>query len=375
MKTPSQRGGRAENAALLYYQAFLLYEKPEGELKQMLDEFRAGEIGASEAIRTHVEKNRRVIEYAVKGARVPHCDWGYDNEGLDLVLPNLRPIRNLALLLATDARLHAEQGDYRTAWDRCVTVQKMALHAADRMMLTHLIGISLGGLANHTIQAVLAVMPADMDTLQREKVQLSEIQQAFPPLEDVVRQEGQIRTAIMHQEKAQATLRVLEQDDEEFAASPRKQRIETGDEAFFERNRNHWLQAVASLVDVLRSGQPYPQTYARLRELAEKQQTESRDNPDATFTGLLLPAVYRLYLLTTRFQTHCHAVQVAFDLYTLKARTRHLPDTLPAGLPLDLYSGQPFEYEKASDRFTLRCRAKEDPADAEVKQDEFKIGP
>lgn len=44
-------------------------------------------------------------------------------------------------------------------------------------------------------------------------------------------------------------------------------------------------------------------------------------------------------------------------------------------MPLDLYSGQPFEYEKAPDHFTLRCRAKEDPVDAEVKWYEFKLKP
>jgi hypothetical protein len=109
--------------------------------------------------------------------------------------------------------------------------------------------------------------------------------------------------------------------------------------------------------------------------LEQKQQLESLDNPDATFTALLLPAAHRLYLLTTRFQTHFNAVRTAIDLYIIKAQTGTLPDALPAGMPLDLYSGQPFEYEKAPDHFTLRCRAKEDPVDAEAKQYEFKLKP
>ncbi len=376
MKTRSEQGGWAKNAALLYYQAFLLYEKPEDTLKQMLGEFRAGEIGSNEAIRAHVEKNRRVIEYAMKAASVPHCNWGYDySQGIDLALANLHPARHLAFLLSIDARLLAEQGDYRTALDRCVTMHKMALHAVDKSVLTYLMGISFGALANRTIQAVLATMPGDVDTLQRLKAQLSQIQDAFPPFDGAVAQEGQLWASIMRKEKVQAALRALAQDDEEFAVSPHKQRIETGDEAFFERNRTHWLQAIAALIDVLKSGQLYPQTYAQLGELDQKRQLESRDNPDATFTGLLLPAAYRLYLLTTRFQTHFNAVRAAIDLYIIKARTGNLPDSLPPGMPLDLYSGQPFEYEKAADHFTLRCRAKEDPVDAEVKQYEFKLKP
>jgi hypothetical protein len=376
MKTQSQRGGWTENAALVYYQAFLLYEKPEDTLKPMLGEFRAGEIDSNEAIRAHIEKNRRAIEYAVKAASVAHCNWGYDySEGIDLTLPNLFPIRHLAWLLSIDARLLAEQGDYRTALDRCVTMHKMALHAVDKAMTTYLVGIAVGGLANRTIQALLTTMRGDVDTLQRLKAELNQIQDAFPPFDDAVTQEGQIWTALMHKEKAQVALRVLGQDIEKFAVSPHGQRIEAGDEAFFERNRTHWLQAIASFVDVLKSGQSYPRTYARLGELERKQQSESVDNPDATFTALLLLAARRVYSLTTRCQIHFNAVLTAIDLYLVKARTGSLPDTLPAGMPLDLYSGQPFEYEKAADHFTLRCRAKEDPVDAEVKQYEFKFKP
>jgi hypothetical protein len=373
MKTQSQRGGWTENAALLYYQAFLLYEKPEDTLKQMLGEFRAGEIGSNEAIRAYIEKNRRVIEYAVKAASVPHCDWGYDYEGIDLVLPNLHPTRCLAFLLSIDARLLTEQGDYRTALDRCVTMHKMARHTADKSMTTYLMGIGLGALANRTIQAALATTPGDVDTLQRLKAELNQIQDAFPPFDDAVTQEGQIYAPAMRKEKVQEILRVLKGYNKESTLSPRGQRIEAGDEAFFERNRTHWLQAIAALVKVLESGQPYPQIYAELGELEQKLQAESRDNPDATFTEFMLPAAQRMYLLTTRFQTHFNAVRAAIDLYIIKAKTGTLPDALPAGMPLDLYSGQPFEYEKAPDHFTLRCRAKEHPVDAEVKQHEFKL--
>jgi hypothetical protein len=374
MKTRSELGGPTENAALLYYQAFLLYETPDATLEQMLKDFRAGEIGSNETFRTHIEKNRRVIEHVVKAASLAQCDWGYDySQGIDLTLANLRPARLIAFLLSTEARLLAEQGDYRTALDHGVTAYKMALHIVDRTMLTYLVGISLSALANRAIQAVLAVMPGDVDTLHRLKVQLSQIRDTFPSLENAVTQEGQVCAAAMRKDKAQVVLRVLEQDNEEFAAGPLRPRIQTGDEAFFERNRTHWFRAIAAVIEVLKSGQPYSQTYAQLRELQEKLTVESLDNPDATFTGILLPAAHRMYLLSTRFQTHFNAVQTAIDLYTLKARTGKLPDTLPAGMALDLFSGQPFEYEKARDHFTLRCQAKEDPEKAQANQYEYKL--
>jgi len=35
------------------------------------------------------------------------------------------------------------------------------------------------------------------------------------------------------------------------------------------------------------------------------------------------------------------------------------PDALPAGLPQDPFSGEPFQYEKTASGFTLRCAGKD----------------
>jgi len=168
-------------------------------------------------------------------------------------------------------------------------------------------------------------------------------------------------------------LKIAGEAYEDFAASPAYQRIATGDDAFFEENRKHWLDAIAALGEALKAGQPYPQMHAQLGELENKSCREFQDNPDAVFTPALLPAAGRLHQLTIRLHTHFNAIKTAIDLYAIKTRTGKLPDTLPAGTPLDLYSGQPFEYKRAQDHFTLRCRAKEGPRDAEVKQYEFKL--
>ena len=364
MKTRSEQGGWTENAALLYYQAFLLYEKPDATTEQMLDDFRAGKIGANETIRTHLEKNRRVIEYAVKAASLPHCDWGYDySQGIDLTIVNSSAVKEIAFLLSTEAQALAEQGDYRAALDRCVTLHKMALQVVDRPLITYLRGIGTSGAANRAIQNVLAAVPNDAEALNRLKVQVSQIQEAFPALENAITQEGQVCAATMRKDKVPVVIRVLEQDDKDFAASVTRQRLLAGDEAFFERNRTHWFNTIATLAGALKSGQPYPQVYAQLGELEKKLTGESKDNPDATFTGFSLCTVERIYLLETRLRTHFNAVQTAIDFYIIKAQTGSLPNTLPAGMPLDLFSGAPFEYEKASDHFTLRCRGAESDKD------------
>ncbi len=376
MKTMSKESGSIENAALLYYQAFLLYEKPDAAMGDMLHDFQVGKIDLNETIREHIERNRRVIEYVVKAASLSHCDWGYDHsEGPGLTLVTLREIRFIGFLLSAEARRLVEQGDYRTALDRCTVMYQLALHSVDRPVMTYVIGLAVGGQANRTVQAVLAALPGDVDALDRLKAELSRIQDAFPSLESALRQEGQLWASIMRKDRVETLLKIAGEDDENFGASPAYQRIAAGDEAFFEGTRRHWLDAIAALAETLKAGQPYPQTCAQLGELEEKPRKEFQDNPDALFAAALLPAAGRLYQLTIRLHTHFNAIKTAIDLYAIKARTGTLPDTLPAGTPLDLYSGQPFEYEKSADRFTLRCRAKEDPRDAEVRQYEFKLRP
>ncbi len=46
VRTPAQQ---PDNAALLYYQAFLLYEKPDATLANMRDDYRQGKIASNEA--------------------------------------------------------------------------------------------------------------------------------------------------------------------------------------------------------------------------------------------------------------------------------------------------------------------------------------
>ena len=74
-----------------------------------------------------------------------------------------------------------------------------------------------------------------------------------------------------------------------------------------------------------------------------------------------------------RQQTYVNALRTAIDLYIAKAQTGHLPDTLPADSPLDMFSGKPFAYEETSEGFILRCQGKEYPNRDKVHEYEFKV--
>jgi len=366
---------QAGNASLLYYQAFLLYEKPDDTMAQMITDFRKGTIGVNATIIEHIEKNRRVIDYVVAAANMPTCDWGYDyRQGADLALPNLPAVRRIAFLLSAEARLLAEQGDYATALDRCLTLRKMALQTCDRTLISYLVGIALNGLANGSLQGILGLVPDDAGQLNRLRSQLTHTQEKFAPLAYCLGQEADVCAQTMRIEKADVILKMVQECDGS-SADPALARIQQADEAFFERNRTHWFSSTALVIDTLESSLPYSEMCAKLGELDKRLCAEAQDNPDATLTAISLPAVGRIYQLTVRQQTHLNAIQTAIDLYIAKAGTGRLPDALPADSPRDLFSGEPFEYERTDGGFILRCRAKEYPDEDKPHEYEFIVKP
>jgi hypothetical protein len=85
-----------------------------------------------------------------------------------------------------------------------------------------------------------------------------------------------------------------------------------------------------------------------------------------------IPALARILTLKTKNETHANAIKAATEVLLKRAKTKRLPDALPAGLPKDLFSGKDFKYEKTADGFTLRCRGK-DLDKYETYKYEFKV--
>lgn len=372
--TTATQAEPTDNAALLYYQAFLLHETPDETTVRMLDDFRRGKTAANDIIAEHIEKNRRVIDLVVTAADAAKCDWGYDySQGAELTMPNLAQLRRIAFLLSTEARWLASRGNCQTALDRCVTLRRMAVHTCDRTIISYLMGMAIDGLANGATEDVLALVPEDVDALCRFKSRLTQTEERFPSLAHCLTEEAQVCTATMWKDKAQPLASMLEESLEGDFLKSMVERVRKGDDEFFKRNRDYYLNAIAMIAGTLDSDLSYAQMCAKLGAMPKQWSQEARNNPDATLTALSLPDVTKLYQVTVRRQTHLNAIATAIDLYVAKARTRQLPDTLPADSAPDLFSGKPFVYEKADDHFILRCQTKENPEKAEAYQYEFRI--
>jgi len=355
-----------DNAALLYYQAFLLYEKPDETMSKILTDFHDGKIGANEVIEQHIEKNRRVIDFIVTAAKTRNCDWGYDySQGVDMVMPNLAQLRRASYLIEAEARLLGEKGDCKTALDRCLDMHKMGLHAADRTIIGYLVAIAISARANTTIPGILKDTPAEPATLKWLRNELFVLSSKQVSAQPALQMEQEVALE-------SATLEGLEQLGRCLMLDPNEmEQLRGFDEDLIEQNRDYYTNYMASAQAALSASETYEQIYTKLKKLDERLR-DVAEEPGSVMAAALAPAVWRIYAQDIRAKTYSNAIRTAIDVYIIKAETGQLPDALPAGLPKDLFSGKDFEYEKKDAGFVLRCQARDLLKDV-VHEYEFKV--
>jgi hypothetical protein len=359
-----------DNAAVLYYKAFLILKEPSEEVQKMMTDLRDGKIKPNDEIRQYLQDNRHAIEFVETAAEVPNCDWGYDiSKGFDVLLPELSKIRRMAFLLTDEAQILADQGDYKAALGKCLTIHRMARHVGDRLLISYLVGNALNALANKHIGKILSQMPDDVETLTWLKSQIFDITSRANTLKAALSSEREIALQQMRKENISTILDSLG-DVPDGMSKESIEKVRNGDEEFFTASREYYSNFITSLQAAL--DLPYPESRQQLEQLREKAEKQAVDNPATILSAALWPAAAKICTLEVRAGTNFNALKTAIDIYIAKAKTGRLPDTLPSGLPRDLYSGKDFEYEKTKDGFILRCRGKDLDKD-EFYQYEFKV--
>jgi hypothetical protein len=114
------------NAALLYYQAFLLVPEPDDRaVADMKADVATGKIPPNEQVKEYLKKCREAIDCALTASRLQHCDWGLQySKGFSAVFPQLAQARSLSFLILADARVLAAEGEYRQALERCLATYR-----------------------------------------------------------------------------------------------------------------------------------------------------------------------------------------------------------------------------------------------------------
>jgi hypothetical protein len=350
-----------DNAALLYYQAYISYEKADDTMEDMVGDLSRGKIEPNERIKQYIESCRTAIDLATAATEIPNCNWGLKySDGVSINLAHVAQTRKLVFLITAETRILAAEGDYRQAINRCLTVHKIGKHVGDDTPISFLVSMSIDKMVASRIQDILAEMTPDLETLTWLKAKLAEVPFKTPSLRVAMRSEKECFSSEMQVDKRDKLLDLCSgPGDVSDLDKTALKRITEGDEVFFAKNRDYYIKHMNSLDEVLESSMPYAEVYSRLKQLNERPGKEITDNPAATLTSLLTPAFDRIYTIDIRTKTICNALRTAVEIYIIKAKSGKLSDTLPAGLPGDLFSGTDFKYEKTADGFALRCQGEE----------------
>jgi len=368
VSSPTLSAYPPDNAAVLYYKAFMLYESPDN-IGPMLWDYWKGNIESNEKIEEFLKKNRRVIDIALDATRIDHCDWGLDySQGTEVLLPPHHKARDIFALLAAEARMQADRGDYRKALGRCISIFRMARHLNERPIICYLVGTAINAANHRCITQLLSEIPLDTEILTWLQDELTELDKRPFSIEPVLRWKREAGIISMSPERISDVV----QSGLDDGPTKKKvlERLRTADQQFFAKNIAYWnkyMDAVQAAFDL-----PYPEAYSKLKRLDEELIKEFNKNTDVTLTAVFGPTWQRIYTLSIRLNTHSNALKRAIEIYIIKAKTGKLPDALPAGLPGDLFSGKSFQYEKTADGFVLHCQGKELSRN-EIYKYEFKV--
>ncbi len=133
------------------------------------------------------------------------------------------------------------------------------------------------------------------------------------------------------------------------------------DEEVLTRARGPYAAYLSEVFRVLDTETIYEKKYRAVEDLTAELVDQYGDDPAAgaviLWTGAHSGRIVDIYALLIRDLAGQNALKAALEIYHVVATTGELPQSLPANVPKDPFSGQDFEYEITDDGFILRCRA------------------
>lgn len=359
-----------DNAALLYYQAFLFRPQPNDATWSRIDAVLRG-AKPDKNVRKYLQDCRETIRLAEAASQIRQCNWGIIySQGYGLNSGVIFQLRELCRLLVVDARTLASDGDYRAALGRCTMIRRLAEHVGDDTCLMYESSLTLDTSALRSIQHVLGSMPPDIDILTWLQGQLT-VQGAGRSPAGAMETARDIELQFMrtNPERVASWRKEVEESTENQSA--KKDILSLTDEQVLVRARQSYDKFLNSVNRIIGSDIPYVEKHAAIQRFSNDLEQQPVSNP---VTLLPLNAQYPIfyYRVHIRRAGHFNAIRAAIEIYIATAKTGQLPQSLPDYLPKDPYSGQDFEYETTKEGFVLRCRVKAID-DGKVWQYEFKV--
>jgi len=362
-----------DNAALLYYQAYIAYEKSDDTMNDMVSDLSRGKIEPNERIRKYIENCREAIDNAVAAAEIPNCNWGLRySKAFEMSLSHLAQTRKLAFIISAEIRILAADGEYKKALNRCLTLHRISKHMGDETIISFLVAMALGRMADNQIQYVLGEMPQDMKTLTWLKSQLAIIDSRTLSSRGTTEYERELSLEHMQLDKLKQLIEIVNGKPIK-PNSKEAEQLRNVDQTTIDKNRAYYIKHMDTLQTILSTPINYQKVYPELKSLNEQPKKDvAENNIDAYITSIVSPAFDKIISVETRDKTFSNAVKAAIEIYIHKAKTGQLPETLPEGLPKDLFSGKDFRCKKTTNGFVLSCRGR-DLDKNEIYSYEFKV--
>ena len=360
-----------DNAALLYYQAFLILAQLDEDARDRISHVATDEAVPDDKVRTDIGNCRGAIDFAEAATKVPACNWGIRySQGFDALMPQLAQARFLAFVLIADIRIRAADGDYKGAAEQCLVADRFAHHIGDDTFISYLVSLSVRKLTYGCMQETIGRSAGNKELLQWLKNELATISgNDLSPVRPLTI-EIEIVTDLMQMKNVEKLAKVLANSDDEdkIAEIVKKTDAKTLERArrlYFER-MNGCLIAFSTPTSY---EQAYEQAYSQLRKLASD---SDPNDPAAAAVNAFIPALSSILTLKTRAKAHANAIEAAIEILLIRAKTGRLPDKIPAGIPKDPLSGKDFEYKRSAEGFILRCKGRDLDKD-EIPEYEFKV--
>ncbi|MHC4539765.1 MAG: hypothetical protein ACYS74_08295 [Planctomycetota bacterium] len=347
-----------DNAALLYYQAFLLRPEPNMATSLKIDQILKG-AEPDRQIRIYLGHCLPMIRVAELASQIPQCAWGlwYEAEAEFGINSLGVQTRHLTFILAVDSRTLAADGHCRAALARCLTIRRLARHIGDETIIAYLVSRQTDAMALVTLQHVLGVMPPGTDTLAWLQGQLAVVRGAPPAIGKALQADFE---GVLHNLRTNPNylrkLRTVLVEKAEDAQTAKEARNLT-DEELLSRARRPYRRFLDSVFRVMASDMPCEWKHARIEELTDELEEEYGDDPAAaSVISVCAGRLPEWYELQVRHQAHLSGIKAAVEIYLVVAEAGRLPAKLPEHLPKDPFTGRDFGYEIMDEGFALRCQ-------------------
>lgn len=349
----------AENAAILYMQAFSCLLEWSGEDKQKLPVVGNAQLPArtdpisepnQALIREYLADNQEALEILHEARALPHARYPVNLAlGINYMSPWLNDTRRSARLLELEALMHVEQGDPNQALDSVRAGLALTQSLKSPILIDYLVRIAAGALQLQTLERVMNRTALTQAQLQDMAARVHGPPAAHSIKYALVGERCMGLSCFRKPQRYMAKLAGPGNSLPGLALGPVRVL------GLLKRDSVSYLDIMQDCIDT--TDLPAPERLAAAKAIAQAVEQGERGG---IFTRLLVPALSRVMELEIKAQAHRLAAYCALAVEQYRLGTGHLPESLDKlvpqyldAVPLDPFDGKPLRYRLLNPGFVI----------------------